>query len=588
VDARSRSPPAASRVTLKAVHFRVPGLALAAALVTAVSCSAAAKAAPLPGDFFGVSSPELINLSPAQRAPILADQRAAGVRLLRQLFDWSQIEATKGSYSWDSADSLMASSARAGMEVLPVVLYSPTWASSCPSYSSPKLCPPADFGDFADFFVKLIGRYGPSGTFWSDNPTVPKMPITAWQVWNEPNFPAYWGTPDAAAYARMLNTVAPAIRAADPHAEVVSAGMPDSLVRTAVRLVPYVTALYANGAKGSFDALALHIYDDTPDDAVGLVEQVRAIMNANGDNSVPIWVTEWGWASAGAPSRFATDLAGQAANVDALMGTLVARHEELDIRGLVEYLWHDGSPQSDTSQGWPYHLGLVFQDYTHKPSYDAYLGRAIHTDPPETTITLAPTGTVTPGPEGVAFQSSEAGSDFECSVDGGAFAACATPYDLGTPAIGIHTFRVRATDPYGNVDPSPALAAWAVAVPPPVYDPALVQTDAHAVAHTLGKLDLRKLAHKTQVALRLSWPGPGTITVALTSSGKTIGRGAATLTGPGKGSLNVRFTSFGRRLIKRGKRMRVVLNETFDPSIAGSNTVTSTAVCILKAKRSRR
>ncbi|MGZ4199306.1 MAG: hypothetical protein ACXVP1_03900, partial [Thermoleophilia bacterium] len=227
------------------------------------TCASSASAAPLPNDFFGVSSPDLIGLTPAQRVPVLADQQAAGVRLLRQLFDWSAIEASKGSYSWDAVDSFMASAATADMEVLPVVLYSPTWASSCPTYSAPKQCPPLNFADYGAFLVTLIGRYGPNGSFWQSNPGVPKHPVTAWQIWNEPNFPSFWGTPDAAAYARMLNTVAPLIRAADPHAEIVSAGMPDSLVSTATRLVPYVTALYANGAKGSFDALALHIYDDT-------------------------------------------------------------------------------------------------------------------------------------------------------------------------------------------------------------------------------------------------------------------------------------------------------------------------------------
>src|SRR5919201_4757781 len=197
----------------------------------------------------------------------------------------------------------MTGAARAGLEVLPVVLYSPTWASNCPSASAPKQCPPANDSDFGDFLVTLIKRYGPSGSFWTSNPTVPKLPVTAWQIWNEPNFPSFWGgAPDPAGYAQMLIAVAPTIRAADPHAEIVSAGMPDSLVRTAIRLVPYVTALYADGVKGTFDDMGLHIYNNTPDLAVGLVEQVRSIMSANGDSAVPIWVTEWGWASAGAPS----------------------------------------------------------------------------------------------------------------------------------------------------------------------------------------------------------------------------------------------------------------------------------------------
>ncbi len=579
-----RSPPAGSRVTLDQVDVGLRALVLAGALLAASSC-ATARAAPLPSDFFGVSSPDLISLSQADRTPILDDQKAAGVELLRQLFDWSAIEPSKGSYSWSDTDSFMTSAARAGMQVLPVVLYSPSWATSCPGAARPTRCPPTDEKQLGDFLVVLIGRYGPNGSFWAANPTVPKRPIKSWQIWNEPNFPSYWGgAPSAAGYVQMLTTVAPMIRAADPSAEVVTAGMPDSLNALAIRLADYVTQLYADGVEGSFDTLAVHGYANTPDDAVGLVEQVRAIMNANGDAARPIWMTEFGWGSAGKPGIYTKDLAGQAADIDSLMGQLVGLHEQLNLRGLTEYFWHDGSPQSDVTDAWDNHTGLVFQDYTHKPSYDAFKGRAIHIDPPETTIGSAPAGRVAPGPESVAFDSSEPGSDFECSVDGRAYTACTSPVGLGTPTPGIHTFRARATDPYGNTDPSPALAAWAVVVPPPVYDPALVQTDARSVARLLGKFDLHKLARRSRLLLRLSWPGPGTMTVVLTSGGKAIGRGSATLAAAGHGSLSVRITSTGRRLTGSGKRLRVALRETFHPAVAGSNTLTSTAVFVLKRR----
>jgi hypothetical protein len=78
------------------------------------------------------------------------------------------------------------------------------------------------------------------------------------------------------------------------------------------------------------------------------------------------------------------------------------------------------------------------------------------TTPPETTITTAPSGK-TPS---VSFAASEA-STFECSLDGAAWAACTSPASL-TVADGTHTFRVRAIDAAGNVDPTPAGATWTV------------------------------------------------------------------------------------------------------------------------------
>ncbi len=53
------------------------------------------------------------------------------------------------------------------------------------------------------------------------------MPVTSWQIWNEPNFPVYWGgKPNATAYARMVIAAAAGIRAVDPNAYIVSAGLP--------------------------------------------------------------------------------------------------------------------------------------------------------------------------------------------------------------------------------------------------------------------------------------------------------------------------------------------------------------------------
>jgi hypothetical protein len=74
---------------------------------------------------------------------------------------------------------------------------------------------------------------------------------------------------------------------------------------------------------------------------------------------------------------------------------------------------------------------------------------------PETTITTA-------APPTFAFGASETGATFECSLDGAAWAACTSPVSYGTPAVGSHTFQVRAADAFGNVDSTPAASTWTV------------------------------------------------------------------------------------------------------------------------------
>lgn len=83
-------------------------------------------------------------------------------------------------------------------------------------------------------------------------------------------------------------------------------------------------------------------------------------------------------------------------------------------------------------------------------------------DPPETSITTAPGALSASAAASFSFTASEAGSSFECSLDGAAFAACSSPKAYSGLADGGHTFSVRATDAAGNVDPSPAAHTWTV------------------------------------------------------------------------------------------------------------------------------
>ncbi len=75
--------------------------------------------------------------------------------------------------------------------------------------------------------------------------------------------------------------------------------------------------------------------------------------------------------------------------------------------------------------------------------------------------TIGPDTTINSGPEGVtsdntpAFTfSSEPDATFACKLDGGDWAACASPQEYGVQPDGDHTFRVRATDATGNPGPA--------------------------------------------------------------------------------------------------------------------------------------
>ena len=85
----------------------------------------------------------------------------------------------------------------------------------------------------------------------------------------------------------------------------------------------------------------------------------------------------------------------------------------------------------------------------------------VDTQPPNTTITSGPSGTTKNLTATFGFTSSESNSTFQCRLDSASFASCTSTKTYVTlPAA--HVFEVRAIDPAGNTDPTPAVRAFTV------------------------------------------------------------------------------------------------------------------------------
>ena len=74
---------------------------------------------------------------------------------------------------------------------------------------------------------------------------------------------------------------------------------------------------------------------------------------------------------------------------------------------------------------------------------------------PNTSITSGPSGTVSVTTATFTFTSIEAGSTFECRLDGSAWTACTSPKSYTSTRRGSHTFSVRARDAAGTWTPRP-------------------------------------------------------------------------------------------------------------------------------------
>jgi len=84
------------------------------------------------------------------------------------------------------------------------------------------------------------------------------------------------------------------LRAVDPKASIVLAGLPNS--RLGVPALDYLRAVYARpGARSLFDVVALHPYAQLASGVVAAVTRGGAYMNTQRDRRTPIWITEIGW-----------------------------------------------------------------------------------------------------------------------------------------------------------------------------------------------------------------------------------------------------------------------------------------------------
>jgi hypothetical protein len=226
----------------------------------------------------------------------------------------------------------------------------------------------------AAFAKAAVERFGPGGTLWRENPGVPARPIRAWQVWNEPSLPVYWGgKPDASAYVKLLKAVNDAIKGVDRKAEVVTAGIAPSVLPGAVPIAKYIDQLYKAGGKSAFDTLAINTYARNAGELQRLLHSVRKSMNRRGDRSAQIYITEMGWCDTGPKSRFCVGAAKQASLISSSLRLIRREQRRLRLRGFVYFSWRDGRPYApDFRDQWGLHTGLLRLDGKPKPSFHAF------------------------------------------------------------------------------------------------------------------------------------------------------------------------------------------------------------------------
>ena len=174
-----------------------------------------------------------------QAAMDTADFKRMGkgkVGTLRVPIFWSAVDtaAPSGDFDFSGSDFVIGEAARNGVEILPFLYDTPAWVakklnnrscgSNCAIYAPTTK---AALSAWRDFVAAAVARYGREGTFWTQNPRIPKRPIRAWQIWNEQNSRSFFAPKvKPRRYARLLAVAAAEVSNEDRSADVVLGGMP--------------------------------------------------------------------------------------------------------------------------------------------------------------------------------------------------------------------------------------------------------------------------------------------------------------------------------------------------------------------------
>ena len=240
----------------------------------------------------------------AERDLLLAD--GMGFGWVKQIFGWRDIEPEKGNFDWSKTDFIVDTTLRYGdVHLIARLDFQPDWArSGCTDQG-----PPTNMQDYADYVGAVAHRY--------------RGQIGAYQIWNEPNLAREWcdRTPSPEAYAEMLRVAYGAIKAADPTAYVISAGLSPtgSGPPQAMPDDTYLDQLYqamGGSSDGYFDIMGVHAAgfaappEISPAEAASnpayggerfftfrRVEDLRAIQERYGDGDKRVAVLEMGWTS---------------------------------------------------------------------------------------------------------------------------------------------------------------------------------------------------------------------------------------------------------------------------------------------------
>jgi hypothetical protein len=272
---------------------------LLAAVVACVLAAAVAEPAhAVDADYYGMNAQFMWRTPSAEWDSQLQAIAATGVANLRVDAPWGKIEPTAPvngvrTYRWDRFDPMVLALARHNLRWYPTIAYGTLWAAA--SSAAGWMSPPRDPADYAAFVEAFAARYGSQGVFWAQHPEVPRLPVTRYEIWNEPNVEHFFFDQSTAPerYADLYVPAAAAVRRADPAGRVLIGGL------SSVDVGQFLARMRARQPSlwSYVDAISYHPYGGSTTMTFERIDVLRHALQDFGVGHLPIEITETGWAS---------------------------------------------------------------------------------------------------------------------------------------------------------------------------------------------------------------------------------------------------------------------------------------------------
>jgi hypothetical protein len=353
-------------------------IALLATLLALAAPAGADAKRKVPSGWVGVNWDAAISQAPD---PVQATQfprmAAAGVETMRAMFTWSAGQPTrKGALDYSETDRIVQLAAARRIRVLPVFILAPRWARRFPGRP---FSPPKRPKDMRRYVHALIDRYGAKGSFWKSHPGLPRLPIRAWEFWNEPQFYEFWSIPGDwnwySSYARFLKAFYADVKGRDRKARVVLGGLTN-------QSWDRLRELYSAGAGPHFDIVDLHPFTAKPANVVTIIRYVRKQMSKRHDGRKAVLIGEFSRPAAkghvpGSPNLETSD-SGMAKFLTGAFRELAKVRRKLRISRVYWYTWASSyrGDQSIFEYAGLLKYGEGDAAPTTRPAYSAYVSAA--------------------------------------------------------------------------------------------------------------------------------------------------------------------------------------------------------------------